>query len=89
MLVREHKTTDFGTPVSVELTPNDVATAIFAYCVAKGIHINGPRTVSMDGKLLRRAIIFVDPSGFVVRNGVRYPKHAPNAEDQRAGPAPG
>jgi len=84
MLIREQKPTQWGMPVSIELTPHDVAMAIDTYCAAKGIHVHGPRTISMDGKLLRRVVIYVDPSGFVVRNGVRYPQQPPNAKDQEA-----
>ena len=74
MKIQEHKPTQWGTAVSVILTGDDVATAIMAYLVAKGVHVNGPRTVSVNGELCEYGEVLVDPSGFLIRNGVRYPK---------------
>lgn len=64
-------TTAYGPGVSIELTGNEVATAIDAWLVAHGIHVNGPRTVTVNGELCGSGHVYVDPSGYVVSNGVK------------------
>lgn len=53
-----------------------------AWLVAKGVHVNGPRTILVNGKLCKSGRVYVDPSGFVIKkNGVmlsgRGPKENP------------
>jgi hypothetical protein len=63
--------TTFGPGVSVELTGAEVATAIDAWLVAHGVHINGPRTITVNGNLCKSGLVYVDPSGFVIADGVK------------------
>lgn len=64
--------TSYGPGVSIELTGDEVATAIDAWLVAHGVHVSGPRTVTVNGALCDVGNIDVDPSGFVVADGVRF-----------------
>lgn len=64
--------TQYGPGVSIELTGDEVATAIDAWLVAQGIRVNGPRTISVNGELCEKGHIYVDPSGSVIANGVRF-----------------
>jgi hypothetical protein len=65
-------TTEYGPGVSVKLTGDEVATAIDAYLVARGVHVSGPRTVTVNGELCESGHVYVDPSGFVIANGERF-----------------
>lgn len=70
MIVKQgNGTTEYGPGVSIELTGDEVATAIDAYLVAHGIHVSGPRTVMVNGELCRQGEVYVDPSGFVIHDG--------------------
>lgn len=63
---------EHGPGVSITLTGDEVATAIAAYLVAHGVHISGPRTVTVNGKLCDVGRVYVDPAGSVVTpKGVR------------------
>lgn len=64
-------TTSFGPGVIVELTGDEVATAIDAWLVAHGVHVRGPRTVTVNGEQCEAGLVYVDPSGFVVAGGKR------------------
>lgn len=61
-------TTEHGPGVLIELTGDEVATAIDAYLVAHGVHVSGSRTVRVNGELCAAGAVYVDPSGFVVDN---------------------
>ena len=61
--------TEYGTGVQIDLTGDEVATAIDAYLVAHGIYVDGARTIRVNGELCERGQIYVDPSGRVVANG--------------------
>jgi len=63
--------TKYGPGVSIELTGDEVATAIDAYLVARRIHVSGPRTVTVNGELCEEGQVYVDPSGFVVTKSRR------------------
>jgi hypothetical protein len=69
--------TEFGPGVSIELTGDEVATAIDAWLVAHGVHVNGPRTVTVNGALCSDGRVYVDPSGFVVAEGKRFSGRGP------------
>lgn len=64
--------TVYGPGVEIRLTGGEVATAIDAYLVAHGVHVSGPRTVTVNGRPCRQGGVYVDPSGHVVANGKRY-----------------
>ena len=64
--------TEYGTGVEINLTGNEVATAIDAYLTAHDINVFGARTITVNGKLCKSGQIYVDPSGEVVANGIRY-----------------
>ena len=64
--------TVFGPGVEINLSGDEVATAIDAYLVSHGIVVRGPRTITVNGKLCRAGHIYVDPSGFVIANGKRW-----------------
>lgn len=65
--------TEYGPGVHVELTGDEVATAIYAFLVAHGIHVDGPRTVRVNGGLCEAGSVYVDPSGFVIdADGQKY-----------------
>lgn len=64
--------TKYGPGVSIELTGDDVATAIDAYLVSHGIHVSGPRTIRVNGNLCEAGHIYVDPSGFVIAKGRKF-----------------
>ena len=64
--------TEYGPGVEVKLTGSEVATAIDAYLVAHGVYVDGPRTITVNGKLCETGRVYVDPSGFVVTDGKRY-----------------
>jgi len=51
--------------VSIQLTGDEVAIAIDAYLVARGVNVSGPRTVLVNGRLCERGEVYVDPSGSV------------------------
>lgn len=54
--------TEYGTGVSVELSGDEVATAIDAFLVSHGIHVSGPRTIRVNDELCDTGHIYVDPS---------------------------
>jgi hypothetical protein len=64
--------TEFGPGVEISLTGDEVATAISAYLVSHGVYVNGARTIRVNGDLCEFGEIYVDPSGSVVHDGVRY-----------------
>ena len=67
------KTTTVETGVSINLTGDEVAIAIDAYLVTHGVHVSGPRTITVNGHLCKFGQIYVDPSGFVIYEGKRLP----------------
>ena len=72
--------TEYGPGVSVELTGAEVATAIDAWLVALGVHVSGPRTVTVNGALCECGHVYVDPSGLVIADGVKISGRGVNAE---------
>lgn len=62
--------TQYGPGVSIELTGEEVATAIAAFLVAHDINISGARTITVNGELCELGHVYVDPSGFVVTAGM-------------------
>lgn len=70
--------TKYGPVVSIKLTGDEVATAIYAYLVAYGVHVDGPRTVLVNGELCSSGEVYVDPSGFVIAQGDKFSGRGPN-----------
>lgn len=64
--------TEFGPGISITLTGDEVATAISAFLVAHGVHIDGARTITVNGDLCQIGHVYVDPGGLVVAHGVRF-----------------
>ena len=63
--------TGYGPGVTVDLTGDEVATAIDAWLVAHGVHVSGPRTVTVNGELCESGRVYVDPAGFVIHDGTK------------------
>jgi hypothetical protein len=61
--------TDFGPGVLIEMDGGELALAVHAWLTAHGVHIEGPRTVTVNGEFCHCASVYVDPSGFVVYDG--------------------
>ncbi|HSX22583.1 MAG TPA: hypothetical protein VLE97_07405 [Gaiellaceae bacterium] len=70
--------TEYGPGVSIELTGDEVATAIDAWLVAHGVHVQGPRTVTVNGGLCKSGHVYVDPSGFVIASGEKISGRGPD-----------
>lgn len=58
--------TKYGPGVHIELTGDEVATAIDAWLTAHNVYVSGPRTISVNGALCEAGRVYVDPSGFVI-----------------------
>lgn len=65
-------TTEYGPGVDIVLTGAEVATAIGTWLVAHNVHINGPRTITVNGDMCEKGNVYVDPSGFVVSDGEKF-----------------
>jgi hypothetical protein len=64
--------TEYGPGVSISLSGSEVAYAISTYLMAHGIHVHGPRTITVNGELCNKGHIYVDPNGFVIADGKKY-----------------
>jgi len=62
---------EYGPGINIELTGEEVATAILAWLTAHNVHIDGARTIRVNGEFCKVGSIYVDPSGFVAYKGVR------------------
>ncbi len=70
MIVEPGKgTTKYGTGILINLTGDEVATAIDAYLVCHGVITNGPRTVKINGELCDDAYVYVNPAGSIIHEG--------------------
>ncbi len=58
-------TTVYGPGVDIFLEGSEVALAIDSWLVGQNIHIEGPRTITVNGKLIEEAKVYVDHSGAV------------------------
>lgn len=58
--------TQYGPGVQIDLTGEEVAIAIMTYLTARRVHIDGPKTITVNGEQCRRGSIYVDPSGSVI-----------------------
>lgn len=64
--------TEYGPGVAIEMTGDEIATAIIAWLVAHNVHIIGARTVTVNGELCETGKVYVDPSGAVVADKKRF-----------------
>jgi len=62
--------TEYGPGVEIILSGDEVARAIDAYLVAHAVVVSGPRTIRVNGEPIEVGKIYVDPSGFVISNGI-------------------
>lgn len=69
--------TEYGPGVMIELEGEEVALAIDAWLVGQGVHISGPRTITVNGDLIDHGNVYVDPSGFVVADGIKLDGRVP------------
>jgi len=65
-------TTKHGPGVTIDLDGGELATAILAYLVAHGVHVDGPRTITVNGELCEAGKVYVDPSGLVIYDGEKF-----------------
>jgi hypothetical protein len=61
--------TEYGPGISIDLTGSEVAIAISAFLVAHRVHVDGPRTITVNGEFCEDGHVYVDPSGFVIFRG--------------------
>ena len=69
--------TQYGPGVQIDLTGEEVARAIDAYLVARGVIVSGPRTITVNGELCEVGEVYVDPAGFVIRKGKKLSGRGP------------
>jgi hypothetical protein len=74
-------TTKYGTGVIIKLTGDEVAAAIRAYCVAHGIHVEGPNTVAVNHELCTSGEVYVDPAGVVIAQGDKFSGRGPDPDN--------
>lgn len=65
-------TTEYGPGVDINLSGAEVATAVDAYLVARGVYVDGPRTIRVNDELIDNGQVYVDPSGFVVTESQEF-----------------
>ncbi len=73
--------TEYGPGVQIDLTGDEVAIAIDAYLVARGVAISGPRTITVNGGLCEFGGVYVDPSGFAIRKGRKIDGRGPSESE--------
>jgi hypothetical protein len=66
------KKTEYGPGVQINLTGDEIASAIRAYLVAVGVNIQGASTTFVNDALIKDGAIYVDPSGSVIADGVGW-----------------
>ena len=64
--------TEYGPGVQIDLTGDEVALAISAYLVGRDVHVDGARTIRINGQLIENGGVYVDPGACVVADGVRW-----------------
>ena len=58
--------------LNIELTGNEVEIAIDAWLVAQSIYVDGPRTITVNGKLIGRGEVHIASEGFVIHEGIKH-----------------
>lgn len=64
--------TEFGPGVTIELTGDEVATAIETWLLAHGVRVYGARTITVNGDLCEAGRVYADPGAFVMADGKRW-----------------
>ena len=64
--------TEYGPGIEINLTGDEVALAIESYLFSHGVYVGGSRTISVNDELCNYGKVYVDPSGYVMNNGMRY-----------------
>lgn len=61
-------------PITIQITGEEIAQALDDFLRRRGVEIQGPRTVRVDGELAQHATayVIVDPSGSVKINGTQF-----------------
>lgn len=67
-----NSTSIYGPGVEINLTSSELVTAIESYLTAHNVYIHGARTTYVNESMCESARVYIDPSGFVMKNGVRY-----------------
>ena len=64
-------TSECGAGIDIQITGNELAHAIHTFLYSKNVYIDGASTVRVNGEMCESASVYVDPSGSVIKNGVR------------------
>ncbi len=67
-----NKKGDCSKGVQINLTGDEVAMAIYTYLTAHNVNIVGAATIMVNGELCKEGLIYIDPSGRVVVDGVCF-----------------
>jgi hypothetical protein len=59
---------NFRNGTKIDLTGDEVAMAIDAFLVARGVTVIGPRTITVNHNLCECGVVYVDPSGRVQKD---------------------
>ncbi len=75
--------TKYGPGVLIELSGEEMATAIDLYLHAKNVLVRGPRTITYCGELCAddQCEVYVDPSGFVMNDGELFSGEGPGRDN--------
>lgn len=71
--------TKYGPGVQIDLTGDEVASAIDAFLVAHGVCVIGARTITVNGRLCELGGVYVDPSGGVNTETEYWAGRGPNS----------
>ena len=66
------KTIKLVNGVKIDLSGDEITTAIDAYLIAHTVYVKGARTIRVNGSLIENGSIYIDPSGYVIDNGVKF-----------------
>jgi hypothetical protein len=62
--------TKYGPGVEINLTGEEVATAIMDYLFFNDVHVSGPKTIRVNEELCEEGYVYVDPGGSVLKDGI-------------------
>jgi len=63
---------EYGPGVEIKLSGEEVCRAIYAYLAAHNVITRGPATITVNGELVEVGRMYVDPSGYVIENGIKF-----------------